>query len=103
MCKSVFSTSHFNTYPDPAVVTLNSSLPLHVWDVPVPANLLCHVRKVSPPIPLSTNLNTTSKSHALIKKFPHFDQQLTIATRKSVLYDYNYEYKGVSLQASLTS
>ena len=82
MCKLVFSTSHVNTSPDPAVFTLNFSLSLHVCDVPVPANLLCQVRKVSPPIPLSTNLNTTSESHALIKKFPHFQQQLTIAPKK---------------------
>ena len=63
------------------------------------ANFLCHVRKVSPPIPLSVDLATTSTLHALIKKFPHFHQQLMIAPRKSVFYDYNYQYKGVSLQA----
>ena len=49
--KPVFSISHVNTSPAPAVVTLNSFLPLHVCDVPVPANLLCYVCKVSPPIP----------------------------------------------------
>ena len=53
--KPVFSTSHVNTPPAPAVVTLNSSLPSHVCDVPVSANLLCHVCKVSPPIPLPAN------------------------------------------------
>ena len=42
--KPVFSNSHVNTSPAPAVALLNSSLPLHVCDVPVPANLLCHVR-----------------------------------------------------------
>ena len=65
-------------------VTSNSSLPLHVCDVPVPANLLCHVHKVSPPIPLSAHLATLSRLHALIKKFPHFHQQLMIAPRNSV-------------------
>ena len=82
--KPVFSTSHVNTSPAPTVVTLNSSLPLHVCDVPVPTNLLCNVRKVSPPIALSADLTTTSRSHALTKKFPH-------APRKSVFYDDNYE------------
>ena len=48
--KHVFSTSHVNT-SDPVVVTINYSLPLHVCDVPVRANLLCYFRKVSPPIP----------------------------------------------------
>ena len=81
--KPVFSTSHVNTSPTPAVLTLNSSLPLHVCDVPVPANLLCHVCKVSPAIPLAS-LTTTTRSHALIKKFPHFHQQLMITPRKSV-------------------
>ena len=92
--KPGFSTSYV-----PAIGTLNSYLRLHVCDVPVPANLLCHVRKVPVPIPLSANPTTTSRSHALLKKFPHFHQQLMIAPRKSIFYDYNYEYKGVSLQA----
>ena len=74
MHKPVFSTSHV-----PAIGTLNSYLRLHVCDVPVPANLLCHVRKVSVSIPLSANLTTTSRSHAFIKKFPHFHQQLMIS------------------------
>ena len=73
--KHDFSTSHDNTFPAPAVVTLNSSLPLHVCDLPVPANLLSHVRKASPRIPLSVDCATTSRSHAVIKKFPHFYQQ----------------------------
>ena len=50
-------------------------------------------------LPLSANLSTPSTSHAHIKKFPHFHQQLMIAPRKSVFYNYNYEYKGVFLQA----
>ena len=74
VCKPAFSTSHVITSPAPVVATLNSSLPLHVCDVPVPPNLLCHVRKVSPPIPLSADLATTSRTHALITKFPHFHQ-----------------------------
>ena len=89
VCKPVFRTSHVITTPAPAVATLNSVLPLHVCDVPVPPNLLCHVRKVSPPIPLSADLATRSRSHALIKKFPQFHQQLMIVPRKSVFYDYN--------------
>ena len=48
--KPAFSIFHVNTSPAPAVITLNSSLPLNVCDVPVPATLLCHDRKVSPPI-----------------------------------------------------
>ena len=39
VCKPVFSASHVNTSPAPAVFNLNSSLPLHVCDIPVPANL----------------------------------------------------------------
>ena len=100
MHKPVFSTSHVIISPAPAVATLNSSLPLHVCDVPVPPNLLCQVHKVSPPKPLSADLATTSRSHDPIKKFPHFHQQLMIAPRKSVLYDYNYKYKSVSLQVT---
>ena len=100
--KPVFSTSHVNTSPAPVVIYLNSSLPLHAWDVPIPAILLCHVRKVSPPIPLFANLTTASRYHALMKTFPHFHKQLMIAPRKSVFYDYNYQYKGVSLQASFS-
>ena len=65
--KPVFSTSHANISPAPAVATLNSSLPLHVCDVPVAANLLCHVCKVSLSIPFSANVIITSTSHALIK------------------------------------
>ena len=76
---------YVNTSPALAVVTLTSSFPLHVFDVPVPANLLCHGRKVSPPIPLSANLTTTPTSHAHIKKFPHFHQQLT---RKIIRFAY---------------
>ena len=38
--KVVFSTSHVNTSPAPAVVTLNSFLTLHISDVPVPENLM---------------------------------------------------------------
>ena len=82
--KPVFSTFYVNTTPAPADVTLNSSLPLHVCDVLVAPKLLCNVRKVSPPIHLSANLSTTSTSHALIRKIPHFHQQLMIAPRKSV-------------------
>ena len=70
--KVVFSTSHVNTSPAPAVVTLNSSFLLHVCDVSVPENLLYHACKVSPPIPVSANITTTSRSYALIKKFSHF-------------------------------
>ena len=91
---------HDNTSPALAVVTSNSSLPLHAYDVPVAAKLLCHVCKVSPPISLSANLTTTSISHVPIKKFPQFCKQLIISLRKPVFYNYNYEYKGVSLQAS---
>ena len=69
VCKSVFSTSHVNTSPVPAVVILNSYLPLYLCDVPVPTNLLCHIRKVSSPIHLSANVTTTSISHGLIKNF----------------------------------
>ena len=87
MCKPIFSTSRVNTSPAPVVVTLNSPLPLHVCDVPVPANLLCYVCKVSLTIPLSANLTTTIRYYALIKKFPHFQQQLMIPQRKSVHYD----------------
>ena len=61
--KPVFSAFHVNTLPAPAVVTLISSLPLHVCDVPVPANLLCHVRKVTSPKALPVNLTTLSRSH----------------------------------------
>ena len=68
----VFSTSHVFNTPVPAVETLNSSLLLHVCDVPVPSNLLCYVHKVSPPIPFSADLATTFRSHALIKRFLHF-------------------------------
>ena len=46
--KPVFSTSYVSASPAPAVVTLNSPLPLNVCDMPVPANL-CHVQKKSPP------------------------------------------------------
>ena len=102
MHKAVFSTSPVNTSLAPAVVTLNSYLPLHVCNVPLPGNLLCHVRKVSPPISLSANLTTTFRPNALIKKFPHFHQQLMIAPRKAVFYDYNYEYKSASLQESFS-
>ena len=66
----------------------------------MPQNLLCHVRKVSPPIPLSVDLAITSRLHVIIKTFPHFHQQLMIAPRKSVFSDYNYEYKDDSLQVS---
>ena len=66
--KPVFSTSHVDTSPAPVVVTLNC-------DVPVPENLLLHVRKVSPLILFSANLTTASRCHALIKEFPHFHQQ----------------------------
>ena len=38
--KPVSSTSHVNTSPAPAVVTLNSFLTLHICDVPVPENLM---------------------------------------------------------------
>ena len=82
--KPVFCISHVITTPAPAVAILNSCLPLHVCDVSVPSNLLCHVRKVSPTIPLPTDLATTFRSHALIKRFLRFHQQLMIATRKSV-------------------
>ena len=60
MCKSVFSTSDVNTSPASAVITLNSYLPLHVCDVPVPKTynvtfVKClHpylVLKMSPPYP----------------------------------------------------
>ena len=98
----VFSISHVNSAPAAVVVTLNFSLPLYFFDILVTENLLCHVCKVFPPIPFSANLTTTSRSHALIKKFPHFLQQLMIAPRKSAFCDYNYEYKGVSLQASFS-
>ena len=93
---------HVNTSPAPAVVTSNSSLPLHVYDVPASAKLLCHVCKVSPPILLSANLTTTPTSHVPIKKFPHFCKQLMISPRKPVFYNYNYKCKGVSLQASFS-
>ena len=73
--KLLLSTSHVNTSPASAVVTLNSYLPLHVCDVPVRANLLFYVHKVSPPITLSANLTITFRSHSLIKKIPHFHQQ----------------------------
>ena len=87
VCKPVFRTSHVITTPAPAVATLNSTLPLHVCDVPVPPNLSCHVHKVFPPIPLSVDLAHTSRLYAL---------------RKSVFYDYNFKCKGVSLQASFS-
>ena len=90
------------TSPAPVVATLNSSLPLHVCDVLVPPNLLSHLRKISLPIPLSADLATTSKSHAFIKKFSYFHQQLMIVPRKSIFYDYNYKCKGVSLPASFS-
>ena len=85
--KPVFRTSHVITTPAPAVVTLNSALPLHVFDVPVPPNLSCHVRKFFPPIPLSADLANTSRLYAL---------------RKSVFYDYNFKCTGISLQASFS-
>ena len=84
MRKFVFSTSRVNTSPAPAIFTLSSYLPLHVCDVPVPANLLFHVRKMSPPTSLSANVTNIFTSHAFIKKFPHFLLQLMIAPRKSV-------------------
>ena len=77
--------------PAPPAVALNSSLSLLVCDVPVPPNVLCHVRKMSSVILLSADLATTSTSHALIKIFPHFHQQLISVPRKSVFYDYNYK------------
>ena len=40
MHKPVSSTSHVNTSPAPAFVTLNSFLTLHICDVPVPENLM---------------------------------------------------------------
>ena len=61
MREPVYSTSYVTTTPAPVVDSLNSSLPLHVYDIPVPPNLLCHVRKVSPLIPLSADLTTTSR------------------------------------------
>ena len=70
--KVVFSTSHVNTSPAPTVVPLNSSFLSYVCDVPVPENLLYRACNVSPPIPVSANLTTTSRSYALIKKIPHF-------------------------------
>ena len=103
MRKSVFSSSHVITTPALAVATLNDyDLPLHDCDVPVPPNFLCHVRKVSPPIPFSADVANTSRSYALIKRFLHFHQKLMIASRKSDFYDCNYKYKGVSLQASFS-
>ena len=98
----VFSISHVNTCHAPVVVTLYFASPLHIYDVPVPTNLLCHVRKVSAPTPHSTNLTTTSTYHTLIKKFSHFHQQLMIAPRKSIFYEYNYECKGISFPASFS-
>ena len=99
---SLFLVPHVNTSLVPVVVTLNPSLPLHVCGELVPVNLLRHVHKVSPPIPVSVNLTTTSTFRVLIKKFPHFHQQQMIAPRKSAFYDYNYKYKGGSLQASFS-
>ena len=55
--QAVFNTS--NTSPTPVVVTSHPSLPLHIYDVPLPPNLLCHVRKVFPPIPVSADLAIT--------------------------------------------
>ena len=37
-----------------------------------------------------------------LKNFLNFHEQLMITPRKSVFYDYNYEYQGVSLQASFS-
>ena len=86
VCKSGLSASHLNTSPTPAVIALNSYWPLHVCDVTVLLNVLCHVRKVSPSI--LHHVTTTSTSHALIKKFPHFHQQLIITQKKSVFCNY---------------
>ena len=83
MHKPVFSSSHVYTSPAPVVLTLNLSLTLHVYDVPVPANLLCHVRKVPPPIPLSANLTTT----------PDLMLSLKISSLSSTI---NYRTKEVS-------
>ena len=46
-------TSHVHISPTQAVVMLNSYSSLHVCDVLVSANLLCHVRKISSPTPSS--------------------------------------------------
>ena len=102
VCKLVFRTSHGTTTPAPAVATLNSILPLHVCDVPMPPNLLCHARKVSSPIPLSADLANTPILYVLIKRFFQFHQQLIIVPRKAAFYDHNFKYKGVSLQASFS-
>ena len=90
VCKPVPSDSHLYTSPAPAVIALNSYWPLHVCDVTVLLNVLCHVRKVSPSILLSVlhHVTTTSTYHALIKKFPHFHQQLIITQKKSVFCNY---------------
>ena len=53
-------------------------------------------------MPFSSNFTTTSPSHALIKTFFHFHKQLTIAPRKPVFCNYDYEYKAISLQASFS-
>ena len=53
VCTSVLSTSNVSIYPTPAVVTFNSYLLLHVYDVPVSANLLCQAREMSAPAPFS--------------------------------------------------
>ena len=98
MRKPAFSTSCYY-FP----CSSGCNFKFHVCDVRVPPNLSCHFRKVSPLIPLSMDLATTSSLHAFIKKFPHFHQQVMIAPRKSVFYDYNYEYKGVSLQAPFST
>ena len=68
-------------------LTLPYVLPLYFCDVPVPPNLLYELRKVSPPIPLSADLANTPRLYVL---------------RKSVFYDYDFKYKGVSLQASFS-
>lgn len=53
-CALVFyCTSHVHIPPTQAVVMLNSYSSLHVCDVLVSANLLCHVRKISSPTPSS--------------------------------------------------
>ena len=94
MWKPVLSTCHVNTSPAPAVVTLNSSLNLHICDVPVPTNMCLpdvHLCKVFSPIPLSADLATTIRSYALIKRLPHFYQKRKMAPWKSAFYGYNYE------------
>ena len=80
--KLVFSSSQVNT-STPAVVTLNSFLPLHGCNAPMPGNLLlCHVCKVSLPIPLSANVTITSKSHALNKKIFLFSSTVNDCTKE---------------------